>query len=287
MKIFKIIILITYFIQCSMNSIYAVEKFKIITTNIYIGSIVKSLVDDLAIVESLEANASGCSHSFQFTIKDLVKTRSADLVIYVDENFETYITKLLSSSSIRSIKLSNIHGIRLLSNGPMTNWYMWYNISNTKIIAGYILKALQQNLVNHKEQIYQNYKILMKQLLDIEHKYNALLAKLPDNVVIIDNALAYFFKSETEKITNIAVDCHNYMSFSILQQINRLAQQQNLYVILGDKVEIKKWQTLFDNKVQILQVKIPNFIHQDIDKMEGVLIITLFDQIIDQLYNLF
>ena len=88
-------VLITIFIFMGMQSVYADEKFKVVTTFTVIADIAQNIAGDAAEVVSITKPGAEI-HGYQPTPQDLVRAYDADLILWNGLNLELWFEKFIS-----------------------------------------------------------------------------------------------------------------------------------------------------------------------------------------------
>ncbi|KJV56750.1 periplasmic solute binding family protein [Orientia chuto str. Dubai] len=253
-KLFKIIIL-AFLVYNYSGIILAQQKLHIVTSSTPIAAIVKAIVQDLAEVESLEFGQNSCSHGYQFKPSDIYKIQSADLIIYIDDRFEHYMTKLSTFCQSQVIKLSGIEGISLINNGIRNNWHIWYDIDNIKLISLELYKILTNKLDHYlKQDLFKSYQEFIVQLNVIQEKKNDLFKNFFRDIIVLDSAIEYFFNCNKAKVIKVPINCHRGIILSTIQKIRSLSKKKSLCVILGQQENIKNLNALFNDKIKVIRL---------------------------------
>lgn len=256
LKLFRLsVIAFLIFNYCSINIIFAQKKLQIVTSNVPISAIVKAIVKDLAKVESLEFGQTGCSHGYQLRPGDIYKIQSADLIIYIDDRFEHYMTKLSSFFQSKVIRLSEIKGINLIRNGASNNWHIWYDINNIKLISLELYNLFEKKFDSYARRVlFENYQKLIVQLNIIQEKQIDLFKILSTDIIVLDSAIEYFFYCNKAKVIKVPTNCHGAVTLSAMQQIKSLSKERPLCLILGQRHEITYLSALFNNKIKVVRL---------------------------------
>lgn len=256
LKLFRVSVVVFFvFNYCSINIVLAQKKLQIVTSNVPIAAIVKAIVKDLAKVESLEFGQTGCSHGYQLRPGDIYKIQSADLIIYIDDRFEHYMTKLSSFFQSQVIRLSEIKGISLICNGASHNWHIWYDINNVKLISLELYKLFEKQFDSYARQmLFENYQKFIVQLNIIHEKQIDLFKSLATDVIVLDSAIEYFFNCNKAKVIKVPTNCHGAVTLSAMQQIKTLSKERSLCLILGQRHEITHLNALFHDKIKVVRL---------------------------------
>ncbi|CAM79507.1 metal ABC transporter substrate-binding protein [Orientia tsutsugamushi] len=256
LKLFRISVVVFFvFNYCSINIVLAQKKLQIVTSNTPIAAIVKAIVKDLAKVESLEFGQTGCSHGYQLRPGDIYKVQSADLIIYIDDRFEHYMTKLSSFFQSQVIRLSEIEGINLIRNGASNNWHVWYDINNIKLISLELYNLFEKKFDSYARRVlFENYQKLIIQLNIIQEKQIDLFKILSTDIIVLDSAIEYFFYCNKAKVIKVPTNCHGAVTLSAMQQIKSLSKERSLCLILGQRHEITHLSALFNNKIKVVRL---------------------------------
>lgn len=164
-------------------------KFQIVTTTAAFGSLVKSVAGDEAEVHILH-NSDSCPHHMDIKPSQLKLIEHADLVVYIDDEFETIISKIRHHVKGELIKISLTPGLRIIKG----NWHIWLDLNNAKLFCNEIAERLAKHNFN-KEILTKNLDKIYRELDDINNSYNGLFNSNSDttkvNLLVVSNSLAY------------------------------------------------------------------------------------------------
>ncbi len=177
------------------------DKVKIVTTISPISSIIAMLVKEQAFITSI-ANNNECPHHYHLKPSDLKKVKDADIVFYIDEEFDGFAGKLMNNHSENVVKISNFTGLNIITNNSQHNWHIWLDLNNVKIILEQISEILAEQFPSISEDIHHNLAIAKKQLVDLSKIKAEKLSNLTD-VILLNDSSEYFFDNNSYKIAKL------------------------------------------------------------------------------------
>ncbi|MFU7502495.1 MAG: metal ABC transporter substrate-binding protein [Candidatus Tisiphia sp.] len=120
-------------ILLSQVSFANVGRIKIVTSITTLASIIAMLVKEQAEIVAI-ANNNDCPHHYNLRPSDLKKVKDADIVFYIDEQFDGFAGKLMNGHSKNVIKISNFNRLKIINNDSYSNWHIWLDLDNVKIL---------------------------------------------------------------------------------------------------------------------------------------------------------
>ena len=208
-KIFGQVIILLSAIFFASNA--SAKQLNIITSTAPLAGIISMVTGNKAEIQII-CNNDNCPHHYFIKPSQFFKLQTADLIVYVDDGFEVFMSKATRSVSSKVLKLSNAQDIKLVSNNidgscPSCdnrqhgnfNWHLWLSIDN--II--FIMQSIKDKVIEldpgnqnfYQDQCAQNIAKLEK----IRNNLKVKISKLPEPVIIFDNSLAYLFGTVSNK----------------------------------------------------------------------------------------
>ena len=203
--LFIILLSSTTFAEMSKGS-----KF-IVTSITPLASIIAMLVTDQVEIVSI-ANDNSCPHHYHLKPSDLTKVQDANMVFYIDEQFDGFAGKLMKSHNKNVIKISNFTGLKIIND----NWHIWLILDNVIIILEQLSVILAEQFPDISVSIYQNLEWSKQQIQELAKIKETKLLSLTDAILLSDS-LEYFFNAGQYNITKL----YNYNQKS-LKYINNL-----------------------------------------------------------------
>lgn len=209
----KIIVLfmVTFFVNIS----YA--KPNILVSITPIGSLTAMLVKEHANVIILNSSA-GCPHEHNIRPSDKLLLEHADMVIYVDDNFDNLTSLVMKDYKGKKIKISDISSISFTGKDGLTNWHFWLDLTNVKLLE----KALAENIIHSfpemKDAVEKNLSDALVDISQLEELKKSKLSNL-DSMVLLTDSLEHFFKS---------LNIDYFQAFQMNSSTNSLKALKNL-----------------------------------------------------------
>lgn len=195
------------------------------------------------------ASSGGCPHHYHAKPSDLKKINEADLVIYIDEDFDSFIASLIKSYQGNIFKISDIKNLKLLSGYNNTNWHIWLDLENAAII----LKELADKLIllfpQRKHNITQNLEKAISKILILQKIKNEKLTSVI-KPALLTASLDYFFLGT--EIDFIKSDYNNQNSLKFYRNLeSSLNKQSRKCLIIDNEQNINSFKKLGIDIIQI------------------------------------
>ncbi|MDY4373725.1 metal ABC transporter substrate-binding protein [Pectobacterium carotovorum] len=182
------------------TSAQAAEKLKVITTFTIIQDIAQNIAGDAATVESITKPGAEI-HDYQPTPRDIVKTQSAQLVLWNGMNLERWFTRFFENvKNVPAVVVTE--GITPLPiregayNGN-PNPHAWMSPSNALIYIENIRKGLVQADPANAETYNRNAKSYAEKIKALDAPLRERLARIPEQqrwLVTSEGAFSYLAK---------------------------------------------------------------------------------------------
>ncbi|MFJ5377828.1 metal ABC transporter substrate-binding protein [Pectobacterium sp. CHL-2024] len=182
------------------TSAQATEKLKVITTFTIIQDIAQNIAGDAATVESITKPGAEI-HDYQPTPRDIVKTQSAQLVLWNGMNLERWFTRFFENvKNVPAVVVTE--GITPLPiregayNGN-PNPHAWMSPSNALIYIENIRKGLVQADPANAETYNRNAKAYAEKIKALDAPLRERLARIPEQqrwLVTSEGAFSYLAK---------------------------------------------------------------------------------------------
>jgi len=176
------------------------KKFKVVTTFTVIQDIAQNVAGDAATVESITKPGAEI-HDYQPTPRDIVKTQSADLILWNGFNLERWFGRFFEN--IKNVPSATVtDGIMPLpiQEGPYLgnpNPHDWMSSKNALVYVENIRAALVKYDPNNAPTYDQNAKEYSEKIRQLDAPLRARLAKIPAGqrwLVTSEGAFSYMAK---------------------------------------------------------------------------------------------
>ncbi|KHN56132.1 metal ABC transporter substrate-binding protein [Pectobacterium fontis] len=182
------------------TSVHAAEKLKVITTFTIIQDIAQNIAGDAATIESITKPGAEI-HDYQPTPRDIVKTQSAQLVLWNGMNLERWFTRFFENvKNVPAVVVTE--GITPLPiregayNGN-PNPHAWMSPSNALIYIENIRKGLVQADPANAETYNRNAKAYAEKIKALDAPLRERLSRIPESqrwLVTSEGAFSYLAK---------------------------------------------------------------------------------------------
>ncbi|MCC8371729.1 MAG: metal ABC transporter substrate-binding protein [Rickettsia endosymbiont of Pseudomimeciton antennatum] len=256
-SIFIAIIIILFNYGAFANVVYSnslkQKSIKIVTSITPLASIIAMLVKDQAEIVAI-ANNNDCPHHYHLRPSDLKKVKDADIVFYIDEQFDGFAGKLMNGHSKNVIKISNFNGLRVISNNSYDNWHIWLDLGNVKLLLEQLFQILSQRFPEISSAIYQNLDEAKKQIDDLAKIKHQRLASLTD-VILLSDSLEYFFDNNQKNVAKLySSDQKSLRYISNLGQL--LSMSNSKCLLLSTEQDVALYKNF---KVEVVEVESENW----------------------------
>lgn len=228
----------------------AMAHFRISASNTPIASIVSLIVKDKAQVTSICNVNNGCAHHYSIKPNQVSEVQNADIVVYIDDSFETFVPKLLSNDKKQIVlKLSDIELV-----SKKDNWHVWLLTQNIRRIAGFVLLNLVKFDSANTDFYSQNYQDVLKMVDNLEQKLAGL--KSLKDPVILDSSLEYFFINFSTEITKFYNSTEHMMKPQDLQNLEEFVKIRHpKCIFISSKQDAGKLSEYLKNQTRIISLE--------------------------------
>ncbi len=234
-------------------AVFSVDKIKIVTSITPLASIIAMLVKDQVEIRII-ANNNNCPHYYHLRPSDLKKVKDADIVFYIDKQFDGFVGKLINNHSKHVIKISDFTGLKIINNNLHNNWHIWLDLDNVKVLLEQLSKILARRFPEISSDVYRNLGGAKKQIEKLAKIKNEKLSLLTD-VILLSDSLEYFFDKSQQNVIKL----YNYdqKSLKYIGNLNfLLAMSSNKCLLLSTEQDIHTYENL---KVEIVKVESDNW----------------------------
>lgn len=195
--IHKSIVFVTLLCMALATPTFAKKKFKVVTTFTIIQDIAQNVAGDAAIVESITKPGAEI-HNYQPTPKDILRTRSADLILWNGLNLELWFSRFFENlKGIPSVVITE--GITPISivEGEYQgkpNPHAWMSPKNAMIYIDNIRDALVKYDPDNAETYKKNAENYKKEIKALDAPLRERLNNIPEDqryLVTSEGAFSY------------------------------------------------------------------------------------------------
>jgi zinc transport system substrate-binding protein len=129
---------------------------KIVTSTTPLASVVAAIIGDEAEVVAVNDGSSGCPHHYHMKPSDKNKANNAKILIYIDDNFDGFASKLFQNSTGKVIKISDMKSINFTDADGKRNWHFWLDLNNILALQAEISEILITEFPDKKDIILKN-----------------------------------------------------------------------------------------------------------------------------------
>ncbi|BBJ30916.1 hypothetical protein RAS_00250 [Rickettsia asiatica] len=230
-------------------------KPKIVVSITPIGSIISMLVKDKADIESL-AISSDCPHHYNLKPSDLVKVKNADIVIYINEQFDGFAEKLISNHSKNIIKISDIKSLTTIKD----NWHIWLDLNNAAILLQEFAQKFSEKFPELQEDINNNLSTALKELNKLQEIKNNELVTIKD-VILLSDSSEYFFLNTNIKTAKLYSESQKSLRY-ISKLEDLIKESNNKCLVLSNEQNSRLYNKL---NAKIIILNSENWNVKDID----------------------
>ncbi len=246
MKYFSYILISTLIIFTFSSKINA--QINVIASIAPIANLASMLLEDKAKVEVI-ASSGGCPHHYHAKPSDLKKIKNADLIIYIDADFDGFIANLTKDHQGNIFKISDIKNLNLISDHHNTNWHIWLDLANVRMILTALADKLILLFPEHRQMIIQNlekakYKVSALQKFKNERLSSAI------KPASLAYSLEYFFLGTEIDLIKLNYNNQNSLKF-YLNLEDSLHKSSRKCLIIDNDQNIYSFKKLKTNVIQI------------------------------------
>lgn len=178
----------------------AKDKLKVVTTFTIIQDMAQNVAGDAATVESITKHGAEI-HNYQPTPKDILRTQSADLILWNGLNLENWFERFFENmKDVPSVTISD--GIEPMSivegeYSGMPNPHAWMSATNAIIYVDNIRDALIKYDPDNTETYTKNAEIYKDKIKALDQPLRDRLANIPQDkrwLVTSEGAFSYLAK---------------------------------------------------------------------------------------------
>lgn len=199
---------------CHISNCYA--QINIVSTTSPIASLIKTIGGEYVHISILQKQ-QGCPHHYQITPTNLQELQDADLIVAINDSFETYldvIHRRLPNKKI--IYVSNFQNLNLKPlSSKSYNWHLWLDLGNSAQILQHFTKLMSDAIPKQQAYFESNFETAISQIKALQARQNQIYHKLPQSF-IWSNDLVYLYTPNLPHIefTGLRSDSYQLISFA-------------------------------------------------------------------------
>ncbi len=193
------------------------QKPNIVVSITPIASLVAMVTKDKANITILDS-AGGCPNNHHAKPSDKVILENSQMVIYIDDDFDSAICSMLENYEGIKLKISDIPSINFITLENRRNYHFWLDLENAKIMQSEIAEIIIKHFPDLETDIKNNLadaKVELDLLSKLKSQYLPSLV----STILLSDSLEHFVKNisvprlESFVVTN-----------SSLKNVNRLKE---------------------------------------------------------------
>jgi len=240
-----------------MSSLSANAKPKIVTSITPIASLVAMLTEDEADVIAINTS-SGCPHHYQMKPSDKEKIFDAKMLIYIDDNFESFAGKLAEKFKGKVIKISDFGSINFQDDKDAINWHFWLDLDNVLALHEELAEVIIKEVPELKLIVESNRNKASAKIKSLIQLKDHELSSIKD-VVVVSDSFEHFFNGIDAGVIKLYQKEHSSLKdYSDIESI--LNNQTNQCVVVDSNQDDSVYKKF--NK-RIVKIDSENWISED------------------------
>ena len=209
-----LLLLITLFLSVSGCTSVKKEKVTVLCTVFPIYDWVRNVVGDSENIEvKLLVSGGADLHSYQPSVDDVIDIRSADLVVRVGGNDDSFVGELLSEGKGKDLRLMENEQIKLChisksSHGHnheheedhghehTTDEHIWLSLGNAEISVNAICTALSELDAKSADKFKANADGYIEKIRKLDEKYKSAVSECKEPKLIFADRFPFVYLTE-------------------------------------------------------------------------------------------
>lgn len=200
----------------------------IVVTITPIASLVSMLTKDKADITVLD-KAGGCPHHHHAKPSDKLAIDNSDMIIYIDEDFDSLISPLLSNYGGKKVRISEFGSIDFKGIAGGVNWHFWLDLKNAKELQKQLAAIIIQTFPEIKHDVQENLKEALIKIEELDKLKKYKLANLA-SVALLSDSLEHFFKPIKNSQVHIFLTSNT--SLKNMQKLDDALSSDNIKCII-------------------------------------------------------
>lgn len=176
---------------------YSAQKPRLIFSITPIASLAAMVTKERAEIKVI-ASGQGCPHHYSARPSDLISLEKADLLVFIDEGFDSYAFKLAAGKDNKIIRIGDLKRLHILSHRGHKNLHLWLDLDNAEIILEELAEIFTTTFPEIGEELKYNLKEAKAKIANLRTLRRNNLKNLSDAILISDSA-EYFFAGTNVK----------------------------------------------------------------------------------------
>ncbi|HRI00708.1 MAG TPA: zinc ABC transporter substrate-binding protein [Saprospiraceae bacterium] len=206
-------------------------------------------------------------HQYEPTPNDVLKIKSADLILVNGLSFEGWLNQLIQQSSKSNKQVLLTEGITAIQDpihNQSTDPHAWMDAVNAQIYAERIFQALSEMDPVHEKEYEFNFNIYKKQLQDLHDWIVRQIAMIPTTqrvIITTHDAFRYYgnrYGMEVHSLLGISTDADVRTEDYIA--MNKLIQEKNIPAIFIENTVNPK---MINSLVKAQNIKLGGALYAD------------------------
>lgn len=267
------------FLTIILSEQLAYSKPNILVSITPIASLVSMLTKDKADIITLDIT-EGCPHHHSAKPSDKSLVDNSDMVIYIDDQFDSLVPLMLSDYKGKKVKISDFTSIDFKGIDGQLNWHFWLSLNNVRILQNSLAEKIIQTFPEIKDTVQKNLEESLDTISGIGKWKRFKLMDLPPTVLLSDS-LEHFFKS----INNSQVQVFQTSNSSLknIQNLDTILSSSSIKCIVLDTSQNSQLYSKYQ-KI-LIQLNSENWSITDNKTLNENLFINQYSKMIDQLSN--
>lgn len=252
------------------------SKPNILVTITPIASLVSMLTKDKANIVILDSSG-GCPHHHKAKLSDKALVDNSEMVIYIDNQFDSLISSMILNYSNKKVKISNSL-IDFTGIDGKINWHFWLDLENVRILQKVMAEQIIQTFPEIKDDVEKNLKESLE-IIDGINKWKRFNLLDLDNVILLSDSLEHFFKS----INNFQIKVSQTSNASLknIKKLDNILNSHSLKCIVLDNSQSTRLYSKY-NKL-VVKLESENWEIKEKTNLDGNLFIDQYSKMIKQL----
>ncbi|MFP1791958.1 metal ABC transporter substrate-binding protein [Lonsdalea quercina] len=166
----------------TLSPVHAADKFRVVTTSTIIQDMAQNVAGDAATVVSI-AKAGADIHDYQPTPRDIVKTQSAQLILWNGMNLERWFTRFFENiKNVPAVVVTEGITPLPIREGPYNgnpNPHAWMSPTNALIYVENIRQGLVKYDPAHADTYNENARMYSEKIRAMDAPLRERLARIP------------------------------------------------------------------------------------------------------------
>lgn len=255
------------------------SKPKIVTSITPIASIVAMLTEndaDIVVIDS----AAGCPHHYHMRPSDKEKIVDSQMMILIDDDFDSFAAKLAKNYKGTTIKLSEIKTINFLDENGEYNWHFWLDLNNVLAMHEYLATMLVKQFPDLEHAILSNKNKAQARIESMMQLKKHDLESI-NELVVLSDSFEHFLKDITSPVIKLYQKSHS--SLKALDSLEYTLSSESKQCIVIDSMQDSSPYKKYGKK--IIQIDSENWVLGENMNDSCNLFCTKYLKMINQLKN--